>query len=834
MEVKNTSYSKTNKDLIDFIQWDFELSDFQKWAILGMKTGKNVVITAFTGSGKTLPAEWAINYFHSLGKKVIYTTPIKALTNEKHYELSKKYPHISFGKITGDTKYNPMADCLVMTTECARNNMFNTLAMEKNSEIKLTLDFEMDFNKLGIVIFDELHWINDKHRGAAWDETIMLLNECYSNCLMLGLSATMSKPEKVCDLFGKKRDVWLCPNAKRIVPLEHYSYITVPKSILDRLKSKERDYIEKYNEKLITIKSADGKFDDKKVDELRKIFPLINSQRKWIKKEYVLNNLLSFLKTDDKLPAILYIYSRKQCNLTAKKITLTLFEEDSKIQNIIKKEIDDNLRQLPNFEELKVLPGYIDLIKNAEKGIAVHHGGITKEFREVIEILFKRKYFKLLIATETMGVGVNMPVKTTIYTSLNKFDGQRFRFLLSSEYAQQSGRAGRRGIDIKGFAIHLLNLYDARNQMPNARGFGEILSGKPDILCSRFKIDFNLILRLISTGYTYGQMVGFINNSMLKNEIDGEIKEDLKYIELKKQEYGKSLKSLEFLRTNKEIIEQYLALQLELPKLSQKKKKKALREIDFIEKDNKFLKQDMETFQKPENILKEIDLNEKRIERTKKYIENELNLYIKILESEQFILNEDNNLSLKIKGEMATQLQEVHSLVLSNILEKTHYFSELSAEEIVPILSIFTDIRISDDYKVNSLSDLNITENAKQMIKVINKEYDYYYDLETKYETICGENYNYNIHYDLCDTMNDWVNSSSETECKRVYQEALKKDIFVADFVKAVLKINNIAAELEKVCILENKLDLLSKLKKVSELTLKSIVYTNSLYLHMK
>ena len=99
---------------------------------IGYENGKKTfVITAFTGSGKTLPAEWAINYFHSLGKKVIYTTPIKALTNEKHYELSKKYPNISFGKITGDTKYNPMADCLVMTTECARNNMFNTLAMEK-------------------------------------------------------------------------------------------------------------------------------------------------------------------------------------------------------------------------------------------------------------------------------------------------------------------------------------------------------------------------------------------------------------------------------------------------------------------------------------------------------------------------------------------------------------------------------------------------------------------------------------------------------------------------------------------------------------------------------
>ena len=135
--------------------------------------------------------------------------------------------------------------------ECARNNMFNSLAMEKNKDINLTLDFEMDFNELGVVIFDELHWINDRYRGAAWDETIMLLNENYKDCLMLGLSATMSTPEKVCNNLGKNREVWLCPNNKRVVPLEHYSYVTIPKSILDRLKLKDRVYIEKYNERLV-------------------------------------------------------------------------------------------------------------------------------------------------------------------------------------------------------------------------------------------------------------------------------------------------------------------------------------------------------------------------------------------------------------------------------------------------------------------------------------------------------------------------------------------------------------------------------------------------------
>mgnify|MGYP001303539650 FL=1 len=236
---------------------------------------------------------------------------------------------------------------------------------------------------------------------------------------------------------------------------------------------------------------------------------------------------------------------------------------------------------------------------------------------------------------------------------------------------------------------------------------------------------------------------------------------------------------------------------------------------------------------KPKNILNEIKLTERHCEQNKKYLENELNLYLKILENEQFI-DCENDLVLKVKGEMATQLQEVHSLALSYILEKTHYFDELSAEELVCVLSIFTDLRVSDEYKINIIGDLNVSENVKSSIKLIENQYDYYYDLESKFETICADNYNYNLHYDLCDVMCDWVNATSETQCKRIYHMALKKDIFVAEFVKAVLKINNIGSELEKVCVLENKLELLSKVKKIPELTLKSIIQSNSLYLHLE
>ena len=167
----------------------FELSNFQKISIKTINEGNHVLVTAHTGSGKTLPAEYAIKYFNSMGKKVIYTAPIKALSNQKYYEFSQKFPNISFGILTGDVKFNPEADVLIMTTEILRN----TLYLKRLNDTK-NLDFEMDIEtELGCVVFDEVHYINDADRGKVWEETIMLLP---SHIQMVMLSATIDKPER--------------------------------------------------------------------------------------------------------------------------------------------------------------------------------------------------------------------------------------------------------------------------------------------------------------------------------------------------------------------------------------------------------------------------------------------------------------------------------------------------------------------------------------------------------------------------------------------------------------------------------------------------------------
>ena len=234
----------------------------------GIKTDKNVLITAHTGSGKTLPAENAINHFVSLNKKVIYCSPLKALSNEKFNDFTHKFPDITFGILTGDIKINPDADVLIMTTEILRNNLFQM--KENNTETtNMTLDFEMDIkNELACVIYDEIHYINDVDRGNVWEESIMLLPETTQ---IVGLSATIQNPEKLCNLLhqSNKKPVYLCSNKKRVVPLIHHVYYAIPENAKKKLKDQTLKLIENVVNKPIILKQ-DNTFNNEAVHTIKK------------------------------------------------------------------------------------------------------------------------------------------------------------------------------------------------------------------------------------------------------------------------------------------------------------------------------------------------------------------------------------------------------------------------------------------------------------------------------------------------------------------------------------------------------------------------------------
>ena len=229
-----------------FDKFPFPLSDFQKYAIKAIVENNHILVTAHTGSGKTLPAEFAIQYFAKIGKKVIYTSPIKALSNQKYYEFTKKFPSISFGLFTGDIKTNPDADVLIMTTEILRNTLLQKTVDGQVDCTTIPLQFEMNFqSELAAVVFDEIHYINDQDRGKVWEETIMFLP---NHVQMIMLSATIDKS----DIFAQwiedvktneehQKKVYLAPTNHRVVPLKHYFYTSVPQGTMKNIQ-KTRSY----------------------------------------------------------------------------------------------------------------------------------------------------------------------------------------------------------------------------------------------------------------------------------------------------------------------------------------------------------------------------------------------------------------------------------------------------------------------------------------------------------------------------------------------------------------------------------------------------------------
>ena len=495
VQIKNETYSTNSKYQSVFNTYPFELSDFQKWAIEAIHEQKNTLITAFTGSGKTLPAEAAIVYYQSIGKKSIYCSPVKALTNEKYDSFQKKFPHISFGIFTGDNKDNPEADCLLMTTEILANNL-NRLNETETS----ILDFKIDYkNELGVVIFDEFQYLFSD-RGSAWNDVVVNLPKTVP---IVALSATMSKPENVCKWLCDvtERDTYLCPNYERVVPLQHYAFLTLNNhGNIKKIEKEDKKFINELVKTPLQLK-VDNTFNYQTPSDIIKFKKILKNHNIYMKKQFVLNEIAKYMKNQNDLPAIVFTYSRNGCYKDAASITTSLFEKDSKIPHIIEKECKSILsKKLTNWKEYVMLPEYINIIKNLSKGVAVHHSGVHKIFREMIEILFAKKMIPLLFATETFAVGINMPVKTAVFTSLQKYCDNGFRYLTPDEYTQQSGRAGRRGIDKLGKAYHLPQLFNDNRGYLASQEYANIVNGGYVSTISKINMDFNFILKSLNDG----------------------------------------------------------------------------------------------------------------------------------------------------------------------------------------------------------------------------------------------------------------------------------------------------------------------------------------------
>lgn len=820
-----------DSDLNAFKLWNFELSDFQKWAIRGLSQDKNIIITAHTGSGKTLPAEYAIHLFcKEKRKKVIYCAPIKALSNEKFKDFNTKFgDDISVGILTGDIKFNPEGDLLIMTTEILRNNLFQKKIISDGDDstkekISKCLDFDIDLdNELACVIFDEIHYINDKDRGKVWEETIMMLNP---NCQILGLSATINKPENFCEWIEKtkEKEVWLCPNEKRVVPLIHYAWLSYPKSIINRLPNKEKNDVIEFTDKAIEIKKPGEKFNDRNFYCIEKIINYFNKNDIRINKYFVLNKLINHLYYDQKLPAICFCFSRQQTLELAQKIELNLFEKDEKYSSTVKAECIKILKKIPNYKEYIELEEFHILVSLLEKGIAIHHSGINAVFREMIELLFAKKYIRLLIATETFAVGINMPTRSVIFTSLQKFDGRGFRFIHPHEYTQMAGRAGRRNIDIKGYVFHLHNFY-AKNH-PNIETLKNVITGNAQTIQSKFYIHYNLLLRLIGSGQN--DFSSFVENSMINQAIKADLNRANREKAALLKRYQDYSELIPKLRTDISILEKYNSIMIGMSRLSQKKRKRAMNEIAQIKMSNPSFDKDYNFYKETYNLENDINKITKDIDNINSYISDNIATHLAALKSNKFIdENEEGDNILTVKGEVASNIQEIHCMAFAEAFIEGR-FNQLTVPELISALSIFTPIRLKDDYKFHTLINVNISANTKNCIDHIEVALKKYHSIETYLKTHFIESYE--THYDMCEFMYNWAIAENEEKCKTIIKEAKSYDIFLGEFVKSILKINNIAKEMERLCEISENIKLLEKVIQIPKMTLKFVATNESLY----
>jgi superfamily II RNA helicase len=829
--VKVCSYNYTgNKEEYSIYhnKFPYELHDFQKWSIEAIVTGNHVLVCCPTGSGKTLPGEFALDYFHSKGKKTIYTSPIKALSNEKFYNFTQKYPHISIGLITGDIKTNPDADVLIMTTEILLNKLYQ---IKSTSQVPTSsISFEMDIeNELGCVVFDEIHMINDESRGHVWEQTIMMLP---SQIQMIGLSATLDNPERFAYWLETRgelkalggKEVYLTRKQIRAVPLIHYSFITVINGINKAIKDKSiQDEIKLATNKPFIIQDEKGVFNELNYKNMTKMLGLFEKNNIRVKRQHVLNKVTQYLVENEMLPALCYVFSRKQLEKCAEELTTNLLEFDSKVPYIVDRECEKIIRKLPNFEEYLQLPEYINTVKLLRKGVGIHHAGLMPILREMTELLFARGFIKVLFCTETMSVGINLPVKTTIFTDVAKFNGEIMRTLYSHEYTQAAGRAGRLGLDTVGHVIHLNNLFREIDSI----NYKTMMNGKPQNLTSKFKISYNLILNLLDIGDN--NLVSFAKKSMVTGDLDNQMKDVYYKITTLNSELDNIKNCCTNLRTPVSVLEQFIELQKKRVTSVNKKRKDIERQLQQIHDSYKYIEQDKTTYQKIYSKQKEINECQIQFDNINSFIQSGVGQVLSLLKNDNYVegnFSDEKSLKLTFKGKIASQLREIHCLVFSELLE-TKRIDHLSSKQLVALFSCFTNISVQDDFKEHfpSIDDKMVID----IVSNIAINYSDYQKKEVNYGISTGSDYN--IHYDLLRYTNEWCESESVEDCKFLLQKLGKeKEIFLGEFVKALLKINNISNEMEKIAELTGNISFLSKLRQIPLMTMKYVVTNQSLY----
>ncbi|KAK9804329.1 hypothetical protein WJX72_007219 [[Myrmecia] bisecta] len=448
-------------------EYAFKLDPFQQTAINCLETGHSVLVAAHTSAGKTVVAEYAFAMALRDKQRVIYTSPLKALSNQKYRELYEEFQDV--GLMTGDVTINPNASCLVMTTEILRSMLY------KGSEI---------VREVALVVYDEIHYLRDKERGVVWEESIILMPK---SARFAFLSATIPNAREFAEWIAKTHGspCHVVYTDYRPTPLQHYVYPAGSDGLYMVVDEKGTFRDDNFQKAVAALtESSAAAAQDSKGKGSKKGATKDTGKDK----ESDIYKIVRTIMERNYDPVIIFSFSKKECEALALQMSeLDLNDEDEKklVDGVFWNAVDclsEDDRRLPQISAL------LPMLK---RGIGIHHSGLLPILKEVIEILFQEGLLKALFATETFSTGLNMPAKTVVFTSPRKFDGGGFRWVSSGEYIQMSGRAGRRGLDDKGVVILQL---DTRMEPALAK---EMVQGAPDTLHSEFHLGYNMLLNML-------------------------------------------------------------------------------------------------------------------------------------------------------------------------------------------------------------------------------------------------------------------------------------------------------------------------------------------------
>ncbi len=790
----------------------FDCDSFQLHAFNSINEGKHILVSAPTSSGKTCCAEYAIHHILRSNKRIIYTSPIKSLSNEKYKEFRDKNI-CSVGLLTGDNKINPDADLIIATAEILRNALFKNKDNNTNTNTNEN-ENENDNNILdnvGCVIMDEVHFINDMDRGKVWEETLILLDDSIQLVL---LSATIDRVTEFAKWIQsiKKNTVSLITTNRRIIPLEHNIFINSDKDNIGELYS--------------VLDNSDT-FDEKIYYECKKKYEKIKKEEKdnnkFVTDAQQINKLIKYLIKNDLLQTIFFSFSRNKCEDYASSVSQTLItpEEQAEAMNIF----DYNIA--PYRKTYESLPQFITMKQLIQKGVAFHHSGLIPILKEIIEIIFKKGLIKILFATETFAVGVNMPTRTVVFTNLSKNTNRGRRFLNTAEYKQMSGRAGRRGMDIKGTVI-LMTIYE----FPDLLDLKSVMIKSMPHITSKFTIDYAYCLKTLNSINTNPESL--FKSSLLADEINKDIVyEQEKLLDLQTN-YNTKYNIFNSKYDNTTINNCKLLYDKENTKnlgfnvlisLTPKQKKE-------IEKLKKSITQ--ETYNEYINIK---DL-EKNVKIYINNLDNKTN-YINIMTEQLYDILMNNGFmifsksiqqNLSIKGIIAAMVNDCNNILLAEIIAQ-NIFDNLNTKEIISLISIFANLSIVDD-----------DENSIYKSDNLNKEYEHikniveHFNKQEKEHKIYVDTEYWNITNRYIDITMDWVNIEYDSptfmqERAHVLVKLTEMGEYEGNFVKNMLKIYNIICNIKVICNILKQYDLLQKLEDADKLILKDIVNVNSLYL---